>query len=68
MKENGEVVDSWFGEGVICSKRRFSYKEAQNILDNKEGEFYKELSILAKIAEYLKKRKNGRRSTFDRRR
>jgi ribonuclease R len=55
MKENGEVVDSWFGEGVICSKRRFSYKEAQNILDNKEGEFYKELSILAKIAEHLKK-------------
>ncbi|MCF7845335.1 MAG: ribonuclease R [Candidatus Pacebacteria bacterium] len=55
MKENGEVVDSWFGEGVICSKRRFSYKEAQTILDNKKGEFHKELSILAKIAERLKK-------------
>jgi ribonuclease R len=55
MKENGEVIDSWFGEGVICSKRRFSYKEAQTILDNKKGEFYKELSILAKIAEHLKK-------------
>ncbi|MEA2092828.1 MAG: ribonuclease R [Patescibacteria group bacterium] len=57
MKENGEVVDSWFGEGVICSKRRFSYKEAQDIIDNKNGEFYKELSILAKIAEQLKKKR-----------
>ncbi len=57
MKENGEVVESWFGEGVICSKKRFSYKEAQNILDDKKGDFYKELSLLAKIAERLRKKR-----------
>jgi ribonuclease R len=57
MKENGEVVESWFGEGVICSKKRFTYKEAQDILDEKQGEFHKELSLLAKIAEHLRKKR-----------
>jgi ribonuclease R len=54
MKKDGSVLDSWFGETVIHSKRRFTYKEAQNILDEKRGEFYNELSILADIAKKLK--------------
>jgi ribonuclease R len=53
MKKDGTVVDTWFGETVICSDRRFTYKEAQNILDDKEGEFYEELSTLAEIAKKL---------------
>ncbi len=62
IKGDGSVIDSWFGETVIRSQRRFTYKEAQNILDAKKGEFYKELSDLAKIAENLIKKKNKRGS------
>jgi ribonuclease R len=54
MKKDGSVVDAWFGETVIHSKRRFTYKEAQNILDNESGDFYEELSVLADIAKKLK--------------
>jgi len=60
IKENGEVVDSWFGETVICSNKRFTYKDAQNILDKKEGEFYKELSCLERISKNLIKEREKR--------
>ncbi len=53
IRNDGSVVESWFGETLIRSKRRFTYKEAQNILDDKKGDFYDELSVLAKIAESL---------------
>jgi len=61
MKDDGSVVESWFGETVIHSKKRFTYKEAQNVLDNKQGEFYEELSVLEKISKKLKEErtKNG---------
>ncbi len=55
MCEDGSITDSWFGETVICSQKRFTYKKAQNVLDSGKGEFYDELSILAKIAKRLKK-------------
>ena len=55
MREDGSVIDSWFGETVICSQKRFTYEKAQNVLDSGKGELYKELSILAKIAKKLRK-------------
>ncbi|MEK7635095.1 MAG: ribonuclease R [Patescibacteria group bacterium] len=32
-KETGEVLERWFGKTVINSDKRFSYEEAQNLLD-----------------------------------
>ncbi len=55
IKEDGSIVDEWFGETVIHSDKRFTYKEAQNILDKKEGDFYEELSYLEKISKKLRK-------------
>lgn len=55
IKGDGVVVDSSFKETVIQSQKRFSYKEAQNILDKERGPFYEELSILKKMAENLRK-------------
>ena len=57
MRKDGSVIDSWFGETVIHSNRRFTYKEAQNILDNRGGEFYKELAVLEEIAKKIKKKR-----------
>ncbi len=57
INERGEIKKKWFGETLINSKERFNYKEAQNILDNKKGSFYNELSLLKKIAENLQKKR-----------
>lgn len=51
------LIETWYGKGVIHSKKRFTYKEAQTILDKKNGTFYKELNILNIIAKDLYKKR-----------
>ncbi len=50
-----------FTKALINSNKRFTYKEAQRILDQKQGLFYEELSILQKISqkERAERMKNG---------
>jgi len=57
MDEQANVIQEWFGKGIIHSDRRFSYEEAQEILENKQGEFSQELLTLNKLAYILRDRK-----------
>jgi len=57
FNKNDKVIDRWFGKTVIHSDRRFSYEEAQEILEKKEGEFSDELLKMNKIAYSLRKAK-----------
>lgn len=50
-----KIVERWFGKTVIHSDRRFSYEEAQEVLDTVEGDFAQELKVLNKIAHQLRK-------------
>ncbi|MDB5194692.1 MAG: rnr [Parcubacteria group bacterium] len=61
MNAEGHVSDRWFGRTLIESDKRFTYEEAQEILDKKEGTFFEELDTLNKIAYKLReeKFKNG---------
>ncbi len=43
----------WFGRTVMHSDKRFSYEDAQKILDDKAGLFYNELLILNTIGKKL---------------
>ncbi len=43
----------WFGRTVMHSNKRFSYEDAQKILDDKAGLFYNELLILNTIGKKL---------------
>ncbi len=57
IDENAQIKDRWFGKTMIHSDKRFSYESAQDILNKKEGEFFKELDTLNKIAKKLMKAK-----------
>jgi ribonuclease R len=57
MKENGEILKRWFGKSTINSKKRFTYENAQEVMDKKEGPFLAELLLLNKIAHALRKEK-----------
>ena len=61
MDEKAKVKERWFGRTVIHSDRRFTYEEAQEILDQGEGDFDGELRELNKLAHLLRKArfKNG---------
>jgi len=54
MTMDGDVVNQWFGETVIHSNRRFSYQQAQDILNAGRGERYDELLIADTIARNLR--------------
>lgn len=51
ITEQGEITDEWFGRTVIRSDKRFTYEEAQHIIDTGEGLHVKELSTLNDIAK-----------------
>jgi ribonuclease R len=55
MTLEGEVINEWFGKTVIHSDRRFTYEEAQEIIEGKEGDFREDILILDKIAKILRK-------------
>ncbi len=48
------VKKEWFGKTLIHSNRRFTYEEAQEILENGEGEYADELLLMNKIAYKLR--------------
>ena len=45
VDKKGDIQDYWFGRTVINSNYRFSYQEAQEILDNKTNEISDKVSL-----------------------
>jgi ribonuclease R len=67
IDEEAKVHKSKIARTIIHSNRRFTYEEAQEIIEKGEGEFAEELSILNNLAITLrKKRLNEGAIAFDR--
>jgi len=54
LDSNGYIRNEWFGRSIIHSDKRFSYDEAQKIIENVEGLYSKELTILNELALKLR--------------
>lgn len=57
LDKMGIIHKEWFGRTIINSNKRFTYEEAQKILDNKKGILFEELSTLNNIAKKLLKKR-----------
>jgi ribonuclease R len=57
LDEEANVLNEWYGRTVIHSKKRFSYEEAQEILEGADGPFAEELHTLNRLAYKLRARK-----------
>ena len=57
MDENAKVINSRIVRTVICSDRRFTYEEAQTIIETGEGDLKEEILILDKLAKILRQRR-----------
>lgn len=51
------IINEWFGKSVIHSDTRFSYEQAQEVLDEKAGKHSEELLKLNDLAYKLRERK-----------
>lgn len=60
LNENAKIVNEWFGRTVIHSDKRFTYEEAQEVLEatargeEEAGPFAKELTLLNQLAYKLR--------------
>ena len=67
LDEKANILNEWFGRTVIFSDRRFTYEEAQERIETKEGDFSEEILQLDKLAKLLRKERFKKGSiAFDR--
>lgn len=57
MNKESEVKNVEFRKTLICSQKRFTYEEAQEIIDSESGPFSEELLILRDLAQKLRKKR-----------
>ncbi len=57
MDKNGKIYQQWFGRTVIYSDRRFTYEEAQQVIETKEGELKEEILLMHSIAQILRNKR-----------
>ncbi len=50
----GKVHDKWFGRTIIFSDRRFTYEEAQERIESKEGDFHEEINLLNDLSKKIR--------------
>ncbi|MEK7264683.1 MAG: ribonuclease R [Pseudomonadota bacterium] len=51
------ILDTWFGETVIHSNKRFTYENAQEVLDAGSGDMHEELSTLLELSKKIRARR-----------
>ncbi len=57
-----EVVNYQIKKTIINSKRRFTYEEVQEIIENNKGDFLSEITRLNKVAKHLRSERNRKGS------
>ena len=57
LDREANVQDIWFGETVIHSDKRFTYENAQEVLDSGKGVMHEELSLLYDLSKKIRARR-----------
>lgn len=57
MNDNAKVINEWYGRTVTHSNRRFTYEEAQEIIEGADGDFKDEILTMDKLAKILRKKR-----------
>lgn len=55
LDKKAKIINEWFGRTIIHSDKRFTYEEAQQVLETGDGPFADELMILNDLAKKLRK-------------
>jgi len=54
LNDKSEVINEWFGRTIINSDKRFSYVEAQQVIDTESGDMKEEVVVLHRLAQQLR--------------
>lgn len=61
LDDEANIIKEWFGRTVILSDRRFTYEEAQQVIETGDGDLKEEIVTLNRLAQAMRARrfKNG---------
>ena len=54
LNDKSEVINEWFGRTIMNSDKRFSYNEAQQVIDSGEGDMKEQVLVLHRLAQQLR--------------
>ena len=54
LNDKSEVINEWFGRTIINSDKRFSYTEAQTVIDTGQGDMNGQVMVLHRLAQQLR--------------
>ncbi len=57
INREGKILDTWYGKTVIHSNRRFTYEEAQEIIEGVDGDYFTEVRLLNELAKKIRKKR-----------
>ncbi|MEC8408120.1 MAG: ribonuclease R [Bacteroidota bacterium] len=57
LDPNCNVLSSWFGKTIIHSDHRFTYEDAQEIIEGRDGPFKREITQINKLAQHCRKQR-----------
>jgi len=57
LDADAHVQSAWYGQTIIHSDHRFSYEDAQAVLDAGHGEFHDELATMMKLGRILRRKR-----------
>lgn len=60
LDREANVIAKWFGETVIHSDKRFTYEEAQGVLDAGQGVMHQELTTLHALSQKIRARRQAK--------
>ena len=57
INKDGKIKKEWHGKTVIHSDRRFTYEEAQEIIEGFDGDYHNEIRVLNSLAKKIRKKR-----------
>ena len=57
LSPDAHIQNAWYGQTIIHSDKRFSYEEAQAVLDTRDGPLLSELTTLMTLSRVLRKKR-----------
>jgi len=57
LNQNSDIVNAWYGQTIIHSDKRFSYEEAQAVLDKQSGPHLDDLNTMMALGRKLRQRR-----------
>lgn len=60
LDKDANIKDEWFGETVIHSDKRFTYEDAQEVLDADKGTMHEELSLMLDLSKKIRARRQAK--------